>query len=423
MIRYLTCLAICLGGSVAAETPATLIPAVAQSLRPVLRPFTLTPASQDLEAQFQTWLAGFRNRALTLGITPATLDAALPGLSYDAEVVRRDRNQAEFTKTIWDYLDTAVSEARIANGRKAVARHADLLTRVEAQWGVDRHVVAAIWGLESAYGAVRGGDSTLRSLASLAFDTRRAAFFEDQLIAALRILDSGDARLRDLRGSWAGAMGHTQFMPTSYQEHAVDFTGDGRRDIWSDDPSDALASTAAYLKANGWVSGQPWGVEVQLPKGFDLTSARRELTRMPSDWAAQGVRDVQGHAVPDHGPASILLPAGHSGAAFMIFDNFAVIETYNTADAYVIGVGHLADRIAGGGPIRGSWPRADRALTLDERIELQERLTAAGFDTQKIDGKIGPLTINAVRDYQLDQGLAPDGYASLRVLERLRNAS
>ncbi|MCE8521778.1 lytic murein transglycosylase [Ruegeria pomeroyi] len=423
MIRYLTCLAICLGGSVVAETPATLIPAVAQSLRPVLRPFTLTPASQDLEAQFQTWLAGFRNRALTLGITPATLDAALPGLSYDAEVVRRDRNQAEFTKTIWDYLDTAVSEARIANGRKAVARHADLLTRVEAQWGVDRHVVAAIWGLESAYGAVRGGDSTLRSLASLAFDTRRAAFFEDQLIAALRILDSGDARLRDLRGSWAGAMGHTQFMPTSYQEHAVDFTGDGRRDIWSDDPSDALASTAAYLKANGWVTGQPWGVEVQLPKGFDLTSARRELTRLPSDWAALGVRDVQGHAVPDHGPASILLPAGHSGAAFMIFDNFAVIETYNTADAYVIGVGHLADRIAGGGPIRGNWPRADRALTLDERIELQERLTAAGFDTQKIDGKIGPLTINAVRDYQLDQGLAPDGYASLRVLERLRNAS
>lgn len=423
MIRYLTCLAICLGGSVAAETPATLIPAVAQSLRPVLRPITLTPASQDLEAQFQTWLTGFRTRALTAGITPATLDAALPGLSYDAEVVRRDRNQAEFTKTIWDYLDTAVSEARIANGRKAVARHSDLLTRVEAQWGVDRHVVAAIWGLESAYGAVRGGDSTLRSLASLAFDTRRAAFFEDQLIAALRILDSGDARLRDLRGSWAGAMGHTQFMPTSYQEHAVDFTGDGRRDIWSDDPSDALASTAAYLKANGWITGQPWGVEVQLPQGFDLTSARRELTRMPSDWAALGVRDLEGRAVPDHGPASILLPAGHSGAAFMIFDNFAVIETYNTADAYVIGVGHLADRIAGGGPIRGNWPRTDRALTLDERIELQERLTAAGFDTQKIDGKIGPLTINAVREYQLDQGLAPDGYASLRVLERLRNAS
>jgi len=423
MIRFLTSLALCLGGSVAAETPATLIPAVAQSLRPVLRPDLLTPVSQDIEAQFQTWLIEFRARALTLGITPATLNAALPGLSYDAEVVRRDRNQAEFTKTIWDYLDTAVSEARIANGRKAVARHRDLLARIEARWGVDRHVVAAIWGLESAYGAVRGGDSTLRSLASLAFDTRRAEFFEGQLIAALRILDSGDARLRDLRGSWAGAMGHTQFMPTSYQEHAVDFTGDGRRDIWSDDPSDALASTAAYLKANGWVSGQPWGIEVLQPKGFDLTTARRELTRMPSDWAAAGVRDLEGRAVPDHGPASILLPAGHSGAAFMIFDNFAVIETYNTADAYVIGVGHLADRIAGGGPIRGNWPRADRALTLDERIELQERLTAAGFNTQKIDGKIGPLTINAVRDYQLDQGLAPDGYASLRVLERLRSAS
>ncbi|MCV2887704.1 lytic murein transglycosylase [Ruegeria aquimaris] len=411
-------LAICLGAPALAETPLVL--AVASSARPVMRPALTTPVTADIETRFQAWLAEFHTQALAQGVSAKTLDAALPGLTYDAEVVRRDRNQAEFTKTVWDYLDTAVSTARIDAGTKAVARHAALFDRIEAQWGVDRHVIAAIWGLESAYGLVRGTDSTLQSLASLAFDTRRPEFFGEQFLTALQILDAGEVRPADMRGSWAGAMGHTQFMPTSYRDHAVDFDGDGRRNIWSDDPTDALASTAAYLKANGWVTGQPWGVEVTLPQGFDLATARRELTRMPSEWAALGVRDTNGKPVPDHGPASILLPGGGTGPVFMIFDNFAVLETYNTADAYVIGVGHLGDRIAGRGPIRGDWPRQDRALTFDERIELQERLTAAGFDTQKIDAKIGPLTINAVRDYQLSLGIMPDGYASLRVLERLR---
>ncbi|MCU9836150.1 lytic murein transglycosylase [Ruegeria sp. WL0004] len=413
-------LAICLGAPALAEAPLVL--AVASSARPVSRPAMTTPVTADIEARFQLWLTEFRTQALAQGVSAKTLDAALPGLTYDAEVVRRDRNQAEFTKTVWDYLDTAVSSARIDAGIKAVARHAALFDRIEAQWGVDRHVIAAIWGLESAYGLVRGNDSTLKSLASLAFDTRRPEFFGEQFLTALQILDAGEVRLADMRGSWAGAMGHTQFMPTSYRDHAVDFDGDGRRNIWSDNPADALASTAAYLKANGWVTGQPWGVEVTLPQGFDLATARRELTRMPSEWAALGIRDTDGKPVPDHGPASILLPGGGTGPIFMIFDNFAVLETYNTADAYVIGVGHLGDRIAGRGPIRGDWPRQDRALTFDERIELQERLTVAGFDTQKIDAKIGPLTINAVRDYQLSLGIMPDGYASLRVLERLRQA-
>ncbi|MEM7320295.1 MAG: lytic murein transglycosylase, partial [Pseudomonadota bacterium] len=205
-----------------------------------------------------------------------------------------------------------------------------------------------------------------------------------------------------------------------YLDYAVDHTGDGRRDIWSDDPSDALASTAAYLSGFGWTTGQPWGVEVVLPDGFDFATARRDLTRLPSDWAALGVLDTNGQAVPDHGRASILLPAGGTGAAFMVFDNFEVLERYNTADAYVVGVGHLADRIAGGAAIQSDWPRQDRALTLDERLELQRRLTSRGFDTEGIDGKIGPLTINAVRAYQLANNLMPDGYASLRLLNRLR---
>jgi peptidoglycan hydrolase-like protein with peptidoglycan-binding domain len=200
----------------------------------------------------------------------------------------------------------------------------------------------------------------------------------------------------------------------------VDGNGDGRRDIWADDPTDALASTANYLRSFGWVQGQPWGVEVQIPQGFDYATARRENQKLPSDWAAIGVVDMAGRAVPDHGSASILLPAGALGAAFMIFPNFAVIERYNTADAYVIGVGLLSDRISGGDPVQAAWPRDDRALNGVERIELQERLTSAGFDTTVIDGRIGPLTINAIRNYQLANNITPDGYASLRLLNRLR---
>ena len=223
-----------------------------------------------------------------------------------------------------------------------------------------------------------------------------------------------------MTGSWAGAMGHTQFMPTSYLSYAVDFTGDGKRDIWSDNPADALASTAAYLKHFGWVDDQPWGVEVQLPEGFDYTSADRKIERLPSAWASAGVMDAEGNPVPDHGMASILLPAGAKGAAFMIFKNFEVIERYNTADAYVIGVGHLSDRLKGGAAIKAGWPLEDRALSFEERTEMQRLLTAAGFDTQGIDGKIGPLTIDAVRAFQLSKNMLPDGYASLRLLQALR---
>lgn len=396
---------------------------LAQSPRPVARPevvMTTTAATDQTGDGFGDWLATYRIRAQDQGIDSAMLDRALPGLSYDAEVIRRDRRQSEFTKTIWDYLDTAVSDARVANGRKAAAANAQTLAAIEAKYGVDRHIVAAIWGLESAYGSYRGSDSTLQSLATLAYDSRRGAFFEEQLTEALRILQSGVVAPENLRGSWAGAMGHTQFMPTSWRDHAVDFDGDGRRDIWGDDPADALASTAAYLKNHGWVSGQPWGVEVTLPEGFDHTQADRRILRTPAEWATLGVLPPDGKPVDSDDAASVLLPAGKDGAAFMIFKNFEVLESYNTADAYVIGVGHLADRIAGGPPISGGWPRGDRALTYDERIELQERLTSAGFDTVKIDGRIGPLTIDAVRAYQVASGMVPDGYASPRLLDSLR---
>ncbi len=377
-------------------------------------------ANEGTAAGFQQWITEFRTRALSQGITAKVFDAAMTGLTFDEDVIRRDRNQSEFTKTIWDYLDTAASDLRVSNGKAALKKWNGVLTRIETEYGVEKEVVTAIWGLESAYGTFKGGDSVINSLATLAYDARRAAFFEGELLHALRIVQSGDTTPAQMRGSWAGAMGHTQFMPSSFQLYAVDQTGDGKRDIWGADPTDALASTAAYLKHFGWTAGQPWGVEVRLPEGFDYLLAKRDLLKSPSEWAALGILDMQGSPVPDHGPAAILLPGGAQGAAFMIFDNFEVIERYNTADAYVIGVGHLSDRIRGAGPIEGAWPRGDRALSFDERIELQERLTAAGFDTEKIDAKIGPLTINAVRRFQTAQNIVPDGYASLRLLERLR---
>ena len=400
------------------------VSAPVNSLRPEIRPVVssapanLVPTAS--QTGFDAWVQDFKPRAMQQGISSEVFDRAFADANYDPAIIRRDRNQSEFTKTIWDYLDSAASEARIRNGKDALRKHGALLDRIEAQYGVDKDVIVAIWGLESAYGNFRGANPVIGSLATLAYDGRRGAFFEGELIAALRILQSGDVRAANFRGSWAGAMGHTQFIPSSYQRLAVDFTGDGKRDIWSDAPSDALASTANYLAQNGWVKGAPWGVEVKIPNGFDYTLANRDVQKMPSAWKQLGVVGIDGAEVPDHGPASVLLPAGALGAAFLIFKNFDVIETYNTADAYVIGVGHLSDRITGAGPIQSDWPRQDRALSFDERKEMQRLLTAQGFDTKKIDGKIGPLTINAVRQFQRSVGDVPDGYASLRILEKLR---
>lgn len=371
-----------------------------------------------MQEDFQGWIAAFRPRAEVAGISPATLDAALTGLSLREDVLEKDRNQTEFTRTIWDYLDRAVSDDRIAAGQKALKARGPLLEAIETKYGVDRQVLLAIWGLESSFGVVRGDIPTVAALATLASSTRRGTYFERELIAALRILQEGDVTPAAMNGSWAGAMGHTQFMPTSYLSLAVDFDGDGRRDIWSDDPADALASTAAFLARWGWRKGEPWGVEVTLPDGFDYRLAGEKVHHSAAEWQAMGVKGVAG-PLPDCGPASVLLPAGARGAAFLICPNFHVIEHYNPADAYVIAVGHLADRILGGPAIRHDWPRDLRALTLEERIALQHRLTLAGFDAGGADGRIGPLTQGAIRKFQSSIGVVPDGYASLDVLNRL----
>jgi membrane-bound lytic murein transglycosylase B len=371
-------------------------------------------------AGLAAWIKDFRIRALANGITSQTFDSAFSGVSYNADVITKDLNQSEFTKTIWDYLDSAASDSRIENGKMALRDNRKLLDRIEATYGVEKEIVVAIWGLESAYGTFRGDYPLIASLATLAYDSRRGEFFEQQLLAALKILQNGDITPAKMTGSWAGAMGHTQFIPTSYMSFAVDFTGDGKRDIWSDDPADALASTAAYLAKSGWKTGQPWGLEVKLPPNYDYAVSGERIKQSVADWQALGVTTVDGGPLPDHGLASVLLPAGARGAVFLIFSNFQAIEHYNTADAYVIGVGHLADRIKGGPAIQADWPREDRALFADERVEMQERLTKAGFDPGGVDGKIGPNTIAAVKAFQKSLGIIPDGYPSLDILKRLR---
>jgi len=387
---------------------------------PELRPATALQESAQVSRspQFEQWLSSFRPRALAQGVSAATLDRTFRTIAYDDDAIRRDRAQAEFTRPIWQYLDGAVSDTRIENGARALREHAGLLAEIERRYGVPKEVVVAVWGLESSYGSSRGTTHVPSALATLAFDGRRGSFFESQLIGALKIIESGDVTPEGMRGSWAGAMGHTQFIPTSYLAYAVDFRGDGKRDIWSDDPTDALASTAAYLARHGWTSGQPWAVVVRMPAGFDPRAAAQRRT--VGEWRALGLRPLGGAALPAQGEATLMFPAGAQGPALLAFGNFRTIKRYNNSDAYVIAVGHLSDRLRGGGPFVTAWPRTDRPLNSDERVELQRLLNARGFDTGGVDGRIGPMTIEAVRGYQVASGLTPDGYVSLDLLSRLR---
>ena len=336
-------------------------------------------------ADYDRWVAGFRGRASQQGFSNDLLDSAFRGTGYLPGVVKRDRNQTEFKRTLEDYLSIAVSEERVAKGRAALSKHRATLASIEGTYGVDATIVTAIWGLESFYGERMGDIPVVSATSTLAYDGRRGAFFEDQLIAALKILRRGDITAARMVGSWAGAMGHTQFIPTSFLAFAVDFTGDGRRDIWSNDPSDALASAAAYLSRNGWQRGQTWG---------------REVTG-----GAAGGRIVQPQA---------------GGPRFATTANFGVIKRYNNSDAYAIGVGHLADRIAGGPPLQTSFPPDEFGLTKDDRIALQRGLTAKGFDTGGADGVIGNNSRDAIRSYQSANGLQVTGDPSLELLRRVR---
>jgi lytic murein transglycosylase len=367
---------------------------------------------------WDAWVAGYKGRAAGRGIGQSTIDAAFRGAGFLPEVIEKDRNQTEFKRSLEDYLNIAASDERVSLGRQKYAQQGGTLQAIEARYGVEGHVVAAVWGLESFYGTRRGNVPVVSALSTLAYDGRRGEFFENQLTAALRILQAGDISPGAMTGSWAGAMGHTQFIPTSYLAFAVDFTGDGRRDIWSDDPSDALASTAAYLERSGWTRGLPWGMEVTLPAGFSPGLLGRGKGRSAAEWEALGVRRAGGGPLA----AGSIIAGGNGGGGphFLLTQNFAVILRYNNAQNYAIGVGHLSDRIRGAGPIQASFGPDASGMTRADRQELQRLLTARGFDTEGSDGVIGARTRAAISAYQTSAGLPVTGEPSLDLLQRLR---
>jgi lytic murein transglycosylase len=369
-------------------------------------------------AGFDAWVAGFRARAAARGIPAGVISEAMGSAGFLPDVVERDRNQTEFTRTLEDYLAIAAKPERVTMGQDKLRQYGAVLGRIEARYGVEAHVVTAVWGLESFYGTRRGNVPVVSALATLAYDGRRGAFFESQLIAALKIIANGDVSARGMTGSWAGAMGHTQFIPTSYLAYAVDFTGDGKRDIWSEDPTDSLASTAAYLKNSGWQRGLPWGGEVRLPSDFNPALLGRGKGKSAGEWAALGVTSATGGAVPAGG--SIIAPKGVGGPAFLLTQNFNVILRYNNAESYAIGVGHLSDRILGRPAVQADWGPDQTGMTMADRQALQRALTDAGYDTGGTDGVIGTKTKAAISAYQQASGLAVTGEPSLDLLRRFR---
>lgn len=376
----------------------------------------------DRNDAFADWLSSFRVIALKEGISAKTFDKAMKGVTPDPDVVAADQNQPEFVKPVWEYLNSALSEKRVARGRALLIENKLLLDQLENAYGVDREVVVAIWGLESNFGDFMGTQRVVRSLATLAFEGRRQAFGHSQLIAALKIIQAGDVGPEGLLGSWAGAMGQTQFIPTTYLAHAVDFDKDGRRDIWSS-RADTLGSTAHYLKVSGWEQGASWGFEVKLPSGFDYAQADMSVRKPVSAWGALGVKRIDGKAFPGRdsaNAAAIFLPAGHKGPAFLVMNNFKTILSYNASTSYALAVSLLADRFRGLNGVVGDWPLDERPLTRAEREELQNRLSEKGYDLGKADGIIGANTRKAIRAYQKKSGLAADGYATSSLLDHLR---
>ena len=344
-------------------------------------PDDLKPVSNR---DYDAWVRGFRSRALQQGFSEELLSSAFKGTGYLPGVVTRDRNQTEFSRTLEDYLSITVSDERVSKGRAALVRHQPELAAIERSYSVDRHIITAIWGIESAYGERRGDVPVVSATSTLAYDGRRGRFFESQLVAALRILRAGDTSPEALTGSWAGAMGHTQFIPTSYLSFAVDFTGDGRRDVWSDNPSDALASTASYLSGNGWQAGLSWGGEVG-----------------------------------NGAPRGTVIEPQPGGPRFATTSNFQAIKRYNNSDAYAIAVGHLADRIAGAPPLQTPFPPDANGMTKTDRMALQRGLTARGFDTGGADGVVGARTREAIAAFQVKEGLPATGEPSLALTQRL----
>ncbi|MEZ5920758.1 MAG: lytic murein transglycosylase [Parvularculaceae bacterium] len=390
----------------------------------ILAGAALLGAAHAGEPSFDEWLKGFKSEAEAAGVSRSVIDSAFAGVAVNQRVFELNDNQPEFARNIWDYIDGAVSDRRVADGKARMTENKSVLARIDAEYGVDKNIIGAIWGLESYYGKASGDYDVISALATLAWKGRRTGYGREQLIGALKIIQNGYAGRAELKGSWAGAMGQTQFIPTTYLVYAVDHDGDGHRNIWSD-LGDVFASTANYLKASKFETGQPWGLEVTLPEGFDYALADVEIRKPVIEWAASGVSGVGvdlARSLDPNTRGRILLPAGANGPAFLVFQNFETILKYNRSTAYALAVGLLSDALGDRGtPLKKDWPRGDRPLSLDERKALQQALKDKGFDPGPIDGVIGAGTKRALKAWQASAGMPVDGYASLETLERLQS--
>jgi membrane-bound lytic murein transglycosylase B len=399
----------------------------ARTFRPVHRIATLamaavmalssTGASLANSAAF---VAGLWPDAQAMGVSRQAFDASFAGYQPLSRVMELTRRQPEFTQTVADYIGKRITDGQVSKGRSMRGEWAQTLAAVSARYGVQAEVILAIWGMETNFGGYMGGNNTIHALATLTENGYRADFFRRELLTALRIVSDGHVAPQNMVGSWAGAMGHTQFMPTSFMQYAVDYNGDGRKDIWNSVP-DALASTANYLRAHGWRAGETWGYEVRLPRGFDFARAEAMGTASLAQWQQLGVARASGRAFPRAtDQARLYLPAGGDGPAFLVLPNFDVIKRYNNSNSYALAVGHLADRIIGGGGFVISWPAGDFALNREQRTQLQSLLARRGYDVGTPDGVVGPRTRAAIIAFQRQAGLTPDGFASGRLLRALQ---
>ena len=376
------------------------------------------------ERPFDAWLQDLRAEARNAGIGAGTLESALANVAPINRVIELDRRQPEFTQTFWTYMDKRVSEGRIERGRELLVKHRPLLERIEADYGVQPRFLIAFWGLETNFGDYLGSFQVIDALATLAYDRRRADFFRTQLLDALRIVDQSHVTAANMKGSWAGAMGHLQFIPSTFTGHAVDRTGDGRKDIWGTLP-DVFASGSNYLSNLGWEGDELWGREVVLPDGFDLSQATLSVRKPLDAWAQMGVTKANGQplSTPEGMQGSVVLPQGHNGPAFLVYENFRHILSWNRSISYAIAVGHLADRIVGLPPIQHGRDLDNRPLSFDQAEEMQRLLNQLGFDAGPVDGVPGSQTRAAIRRFQQANGLPADGYPSVSLLERLERTA
>ena len=380
---------------------------------------TLTAGPAAAQADFRACLAGLRSGIIAQGVSAATFDTHTRSLEPDMKVLEFLNDQPEFKTPIWDYLAALVDEERVADGRAMLRQWSSSLAAAESRYGVDRATIVAVWGVESDFGRSIGKRPLVQSLATLSCFGRRQSYFRGEFAATMKILDRGDVAPEHLTGSWAGAFGHTQFMPSTFLRLAVDLDGDGRRDVVDSVP-DALGSTANYLAKAGWQTGGTWGFEVRLPEGVGAGMAGRTKKKPMASWAALGVRRVGGGALPADGSAGLLLPAGINGPAFLVTRNFDAIYAYNAAESYALAIAHLSDRLRGGGPFTTPWPTSDRGLSRAERREVQTLLNRRGYDVGTPDGAIDTKTRQAIADFQEKNGLTRDGRASGQVLDALR---